>query len=198
MPQGVVTSEDTKTKAVEELRMRKVSGVSAKGIGKKYGVNDSSVYNWMRAAEGKPYKRKGEEKKPEGARTRVAYSDDFKAKVVEDYIQRSPGTFATDIAKKHGIDRQRLEKWVGASRAGKLRTAAEPDRSEATQLARAPKANGHTQVSAQLHLSMSDAPPPVQNGALAHLPLHLQLYVQRLEAQNKALRKMLQIAMEAI
>lgn len=193
MPQGQPTTLETRAKAVEEIKARLDAGTSTKGIGKKYGVNDSSVYNWLRAADGRPYERKPRPKKTD--RTRKTYTNEFKAKVVEDFVQRPKGVFARDIAKQHGVAEGLVTRWLAESRNGILPTAAEPDRSQIVR-AEPPPTNGHAkQLSAQLHLSIGGEAPA---GSERGLPLELRMYVQRLEAQNKALRKMLQIAMEAI
>lgn len=168
------------------------AGMKRAEVAAKYGISQASVTEW------KALRDKGQLEGPRVAnkKTRRTYDDAFRARAVEDFIQRPQGVFGRDIARKHGIHEGLLNAWVKQSRDGKLPTAAEPDRSAI--VAAPPKSNGHAQFSAQLHLSMSDEDTHPAPSGTARLPPHLQLYVQRLEAQNKALRKMLQIAMEAI
>lgn len=167
---------------------------SVASVARKHKIPEGTLRGWITKV---PKKKEAPQvnAKPAQKKTRKIYDAAFKARAVEDFIQRQPGVGAGAIAKKRGITEGRLYSWVRASRAGKLPSAPEPDRSA---IVASPKSNGHAQLSAQLHLSMGEAPPPGQNGLVTSLPLQVQLYVQRLETQNKALRKMLQIAMEAI
>ncbi len=167
------------------------AGMTHKEAAAKHGISGSTVSEWVML------RNKGQPEGPRmanGPKTRRRHDEAFKARAVEDFIQRPAGTFAKDIAQKHGIAEGLLANWVKQSRDGLLPVAPEADRSA---IVHSPaKSNGHAkQLSAQLHLSIGGEAP---EGSALGLPIELRLYVQRLEAQNKALRKMLQIAMEAI
>lgn len=202
MPQGTKFSPEKRSEILKELGNDRDRGAVLR-IAKKHGVHHSTIAYWLKGQEQGP-KDKPVVKPERQKKSRRVYTDDFKAAVVEDYIQRQAGTYAEDIGKKHGVTANMVMAWMRASREGKLVARPEPDRSSAPPAPKRP--NG--QISLMMALTESSTEPQhvhVQPTQPLHvqptqpsLPPQLTLYVERLEAQNKALRKMLQIALEAI
>lgn len=188
---------EEKLAALKELDEGERYGVRPKEIAAKHDVSEATIYLWRKQrAAGKlaPPKKPGVPPKPE-RQPRRQHADAFKAKVVEDYIQRRPEETGEDIAQRHGISRSLLSRWLENSRNGEIPAAPEPDRSDRQRIV--PRPQPASVLHAQLSLAMGDADMTV-SPPLSSMPIHIQFYVQRLEAQNKALRKMLQVAMEAI
>lgn len=171
----------------------------------KHGTTKTSLKRWVEEYNAGELKEPGavlpgKEESPvplpgkqlNGKRARRIFTDEFKADIVEQFLQRPPGTQFKTFCRERDLGEGQVRDWIEKHRGGQLVARPQPDRSE---IARAPRPNGHAHVTAQLSMTMSDEPPPAP---LGQLPPQVAFYIQRLENQNKALRKMVQIAMEAI
>lgn len=206
MPRGQAGAGYPLKKKLAAVREYLATGL-ASTTASKHGVTPPSLKAWARQYEAGELKdpqgsQSGEEAaappaatQANGKRARRMFDDAFKARVVEDFLQRPPGTQFKTFCQERDLGEGQVRQWLEAHRSGRLVATPEPDRSERTRIVPRPVQTPSV-LHAQLSLSVGEDAGPTP--ALTALPVHIQFYVASLEKQNKALRKMLQVAMEAM
>lgn len=166
--------------ALAEYDLRKASGVPVAGLGKKFGVNDSTIYWWINRR-----KEEGANAAPPAAppaennRLRKEYPLELKQAALEAYVTRGKGVTAQNIAARFGIaNPHMIHAWAGEMREGRL--LAKPQG----------KPNGGAQL-AMAHVTIEPAPPQAIDAGPATGMAHMR--IQQLEAEVKMLRKVLRL-----
>jgi transposase-like protein len=130
-------SDEVRTKAVAELRLRQASGVPIAGVGKAHGVSDATVYLWAKQSGDAPPSRKM--RKP---RSGNRASPEHRAAIVKAWLARKPGVHQQAFCKTHHVSHQALKNWVKEASAPKEQlemtetqqeTAAEPPKRQHTE-----------------------------------------------------------------
>lgn len=140
---------------------------------KKHGVARATMYKWLgdEAAKEKPAMEAPSEQRAK----RREYPTAFKQEVVEQYTTRRAGVSASDIAERNGVTENIVHAWCTATRNGTL--------------APKPKANGAAQivhVPEQTALALDSPQGELEQMSMTGLA---SMRLAQLEAQNKALRK---------